>query len=168
MLIDIIEFLKDTFKYIVIIGVIVLIRMFVLSTTSVVGTSMDPTLKEEEILIVETITPKLNKHKRFEIAIVKYTNPKSIIKRIIGLPGEKVTYKDNILYINDHKVEESFTKAGEVKDLEITLKEDEYYVIGDNRAASTDSRVFGPIKKEDITGKAILRIWPLNKLKIVK
>ena len=168
MLIDIIEFLKDTFKYIVIIGVIVLIRMFVLSTTSVVGTYMDPTLKEEEILIVETITHKLNKHKRFEIAIVKYTNPKSIIKRIIGLPGEKVTYKDNILYINDHKVEESFTTAGEVKDLEITLKEDEYYVIGDNRAASTDSRVFGPIKKEDITGKAILRIWPLNKLKIVK
>ncbi len=168
MMIEFIEFLKDMFKYFVIIGIIVLIRIFVLSTTGVVGTSMNPTLIEEEILLVETVTPKLNKHKRFEVAIIKYTRPKTIIKRIIGLPGEKVTYKDNILYINDVKTEESFTKAGTVKDLEVTLKEDEFFVVGDNRDDSTDSRSFGAIKKSNITGKAILRIWPLNKIRIIK
>lgn len=158
-----IEFIKDTFKYILIIGILILIRIFILTSTQVVGDSMIPNLANGDFMLVEQLSSRLNSIKRFDIVVIKYSSPSYLIKRVIGLPGEKVKFINNNLYVNDYKVEEEFKKAGNTENFEITLAPETYFIMGDNRNDSEDSRTFGPIEKKDIIGKVFFTLYPLNK-----
>lgn len=162
------EFLKDTFKYIIIIAILVLIRIFVLTSAQVVGDSMIPTLSNGDFMFVEQISNKLNSLKRFDIVVVKYDRPSYLIKRIVGLPGEKIKFINNELYIDDYKVEENFGRRGYTEDFEIILDDNSYFVMGDNREDSGDSRTIGPIDKKDIKGKLFLRLYPFKKIGLIK
>lgn len=164
---ELIEFFKDIFKYIVIIAVIILIRIFVLTTTSVVGPSMEPNLYDKNILLVDQLTPRFSEYERFDVVVFEHS-PSYLIKRVIGLPGEKIEYRDNKLYVNEKLVEEQFEINGTTEDFgPLVVPANNYFLLGDNRIDSTDSRDFGPIEKEKIIGKPFFCIWPFNKLQIV-
>lgn len=162
--------LKNIIPYVVIVIVVVLFRVFIATPIQVVGSSMYPTLKSDEILILNKISK--NKLKRFDIVVIKY-NSETIIKRIIGLPGEKIEYIDNVLYVNGEIVDEPFEHE-DTNDFSLSeissesVPEDSYFVVGDNRGISMDSRIIGFIDKKDILGKASLRLFPINKLGIIK
>ncbi len=163
MWVTIVETIKDLFKYIVVILVIILLRIFVLTTTEVIGPSMLPTYTDGNIVLINQVAYKFSNANRFDIVVFKYTSPSHLIKRVIGLPGETIKYVNDELYINGEKVNEDFAHLGNVLDFEIKVSEDSYFVIGDNRDDSKDSRSFGEIKKEDIIGSPFLVIWPWKK-----
>lgn len=150
---------------------------FVGQRTEVSGSSMENTLSHADNLIVDKITYRFKEPERFDIIVfpVAYETETYYIKRIIGLPGETVRIDtEGTIYINEEILEESYGKAviadpGRAEE-GITLGEDEYFVLGDNRNDSVDSRTeaVGNIKKENIVGRAWIRIWPLNKFGILK
>lgn len=170
------EFIKDTFKYIVLVVVILVIAIYVVGLQQVVGPSMSPTLKNNDILILDKIIYRFKDVERGDVISLYYADTKYLIKRVIGLPGEYVEYKNNILYVNGKQIEESYLDGVTTNDFSIkelgydTIPEDMYLVLGDNREDSLDSRdpKVGLIKNSDILGKVRFRIWPLNKIKIVK
>ncbi len=169
---DIKEFFKDTIKYLIIIGIILFIMLFVFSVTTVVGDSMHPTLKDGEVLILNKFKYKFSDIKREDIISLKYADTKYLIKRVIGLPGDKIEIISNKLYINGIQYPENYlSKDLNYKDFKLSdlgyevIPEDMYLVLGDNREISLDSRKIGLIKKTDINGKISFRFWPLNKLK---
>lgn len=169
---DIKEFLKDSLKYIIMILIILIIVIYIVSFQQVIGPSMSPTLKEGDVLIVNKIIYKFREIKRNEVVVLKY-DEKLLIKRIVGLPNEHIAYNNNVMYVNGDPVKEEFidttTDYFDIKELGYDVIPEGYYlVLGDNRNNSMDGRNFGLIKKEDIIGKAWIRLWPLNKLKIVK
>ena len=153
----------DIASMIIIILIIIFIKNFIFTNVMVHGVSMYDTLHDKDIMVLNIIGPKLNGYKRFDIVVIK-TKDTKIIKRVIGLPGETVEYKDNKLYINGKKVKDNHGtyKTGDIE--EIKLGKDEYYVLGDNRTDSADSRVIGPVKKSKIMGKASLTIFPFNRI----
>lgn len=160
------KIIKENYSYVLIIIVILLIRTYIVTPIRVNGTSMYPTLKQNEIMILNKIGLKSGID-RFDIVVVKTDNNR-IIKRVIGLPGESVMYEDGKLYINGKYVEDSYSLS-ETKDFDnIVLKEDEYFVLGDNREVSKDSRIIGPVNKEQILGKTRLVIFPFTKIRIEK
>ena len=163
--------IKEIFSYIVIILAVILFRTFLYSPIRVTGDSMIPTLYDGDIMILNKIGYRINGLNRFDIVVVKYQNEK-IIKRVIGLPGDYVEYKDDILYINDKKVEETYkrdiTNDFSLESLGYTvIPEDKYLVLGDNRGISKDSRIIGLVNKDDIQGYTNLIIFPFNKIKKV-
>lgn len=165
------KFLKELYPYIVIVVVVVLFRTFIATPVRVDGSSMYSTLKNGEILILN----KLNKsYERFDIVVidVEIDGKKSkLVKRIIGLPGESIEYKDNELYINGVVIDDVASartddfSLNEIYNIE-KLPDDYYFVMGDNRNYSRDSRdnTVGIIKKDDIVGTTTLRIFPFNKI----
>jgi signal peptidase I len=167
-MLEIIEFFKDTFKLFIVIAIIVLIRIYVLTTTEVVGDSMLPTLKNNNIMLVNQLSARFNKIDRFDIIVFKYGTPSYLIKRVIGLPGETIEYKDNELYINGEKKEFNFNTLGQTEDFKEVLGSDEYFVMGDNRENSSDSRKFGSIKKDRIIGTPFFVILPVKEVGIKK
>ena len=157
----------DIVSMILIILIIIFIKKFVFTNIMVHGPSMLDTLHDKDIMILDIIGPKLNGYKRFDIIVIK-TKDTKIIKRVIGLPGETVEYKDNQLYINGKKVKDKYGN-GETDDIEkVKLGKDEYYVLGDNRGISADSRVYGPFKKKSIMGKATFTFFPFNRIGVKK
>ncbi|MCI8544187.1 MAG: signal peptidase I [Lachnospiraceae bacterium] len=156
-----------------------LVITFVGQRTEVDGSSMEPMLSDMDNLIVDKITYRFADPKRFDIIVFPFKQQENTfyIKRIIGLPGEtvQIDVQGNI-YINGEVLEESYGR--EVISPEhvgiaidpIVLGEDEYFVMGDNRNNSMDSRaeIIGNIKREDIVGRAWIRIWPLSKFGILK
>jgi signal peptidase I len=168
MICGIIEFIKDMLKYIIVIAVIILIRIYVLTTAEVIGTSMEPNYNEGNIMLVEQVSPHFGDYKRFDVIVIKYSNPRYIIKRVIGLPGDTIRYSDNSLYINNELVDEPFNIKGTTEDLEMTVSDNSYYVLGDNRGDSTDSRYFGLVSQNDIIGKPFLTVWPFSQIKVAK
>lgn len=164
---------KEILPYIIVIVAVILLRQFIITPIQVVGTSMNPNLVDGELMLLNKITYKFNDIERFDIVVVDYdTEP--LIKRVIGLPGEKVEYKDNKLYINDKLVKENFKTNGKTDDYSITkegyktIPENMYFVVGDNRINSADSRIIGLIDKDIIIGKANFVLFPFNKFGIVK
>lgn len=121
---------------------------------------MNKTFNNGDILVLY----KLSKIERFDVVVLtEADNNEKIIKRVIGMPGDSVAIKDGNIYINDEKIEDKYA-YGVTSDYErITLDDDEYFILGDNRLISKDSRYFGPIKGEDIKGKVIFRIFPFSK-----
>ena len=164
---DIKEFLKDALKYIIAIAVILIVAIYVVSFQEVIGPSMNNTLKSGDITVVNKLVFRLRNIKRNEIVSLK-KDDKIMVKRIIGLPGEHIEYKDNILYVDGKKISDS--RSSSTKDFESigyeTIPKDMYLVLGDNRTNSSDSRTFGLVKKSDIIGKVNIRIYPFNKIKI--
>lgn len=173
---EISEFVKDTFKYLVVIVLVLVIMIYVVSLQQVVGPSMSKTLNNKDIIIIDKLSYRFSEPKRFDIISFEYAETKYLIKRIIGLPGEHIKYVDGILYINDIKYEDKnllneITDDFDIKSLGFdVIPDDMYLVLGDNRTNSLDgrSKKVGLIRKEDIIGKSLIRIWPLNGIKVIK
>lgn len=149
---------------------------FVGHRTRVDGMSMYPTLSDGDHLIVDKLTYQFSDPKRFDIIVFpfRYQEDTYYVKRIVGLPGETVQIADGVLYINGTALEEDYgreaiEKGGLASD-PITLGEDEYFVLGDNRNDGTDSREpsVGNIDRESIIGKVRIRIWPLSGFGLVE
>ena len=169
---------KFNFAYMVIICLIVakLLTSFVFISVMVDGSSMSPTLTNGDKAITDGLFYKLTGIDRFDIVIFEEKGyDERLVKRVIGLPGDKVEYKDNVLYINGEIVEEEFlsdninTNDFSLNDLGYdVIPEDMYLVLGDNRENSLDSRDIGLITKKSLLGKVNIRIWPINKIRYVK
>ena len=143
---------------------------YVLQRTVVSGSSMLDTLHDGESMLVEKVSYRFKGPSRFDI-IVFYPYGRDdkedyYVKRVIGLPGETIQIKGKDIYINGEILEENYGKdpiSDEGIAIEpITLADDEFFVLGDNREISEDSRIFGPVKKSDIEGHAVIRIYPLD------
>ncbi|MEG1647671.1 MAG: signal peptidase I [Bacilli bacterium] len=173
---DIKEFIKDTSKYIIIALMVLVIMLYIISLQQVVGPSMFPTLNNNDVILIDKISYRFSNPKRNEIISFQYAETKYLIKRIIGLPGEHISYKDGILYIDGDGYTEKSLLSEKTLDFDIkelgfdTIPNDMYLVLGDNRGNSLDSRSkkVGLINKKDIIGKILIKIWPLNQAKIVK
>ena len=172
---------KDTILgYVVWVGAVVLLAWFLITfvaqRTDVNGTSMVPTLEDGDQLICDKISYRFRDPERFDIIIFPYQYQKNtyFIKRVIGLPGEtvRIDYDGNI-YINGEILNEKYglekTAYPGIAEQEITLGDDEYFVLGDNRNVSEDSRYpdVGLIKRKDIIGRAWLRIYPFSKFGLI-
>ena len=147
-----------------------IVRNYIAEGVTVDGASMQNTLYNNERLFVEKISVRLDRIERFDIITFDPQNGVDDywVKRIIGLPGETVQIIGEDIYINGEVLKENYGKDP-IDDPGIfeeayTLAEDEYFVLGDNRQNSTDSRVVGPIKKDVIEGKPIFRFWPLDRI----
>lgn len=172
---DVKEFCIDTSKYIFTIFVVIFIIVYVATVQQVVGSSMSPTFENKDILILNKLHYRFFDIKRFDVVSLEYDDTKYLIKRVIGLPGDKIEYKNNVLYINGEAYEEEFLNDDVItNDFSITdlgyevIPEDMYLVLGDNRGDSLDSRDIGLITRKDILGKVNIRIWPINKIRFVK
>ena len=174
----IVKELLDTSIYLLVVLVLTyLVITFVGQRTQVSGSSMETTLSDEDNLIVDKISYRFSEPKRFDIIVFpfEYEEDTYYIKRIIGMPGERVQIDgEGNIYIDGEVLEESYGREimespGRAWD-EITLAEDEYFVLGDNRNHSSDSRdpSVGNIKRKDIIGRAFLRIWPFEKFGILR
>ena len=163
---------KDIMWYVLIIVAAILIKLFVFSPIRVNGTSMSPTLEDGDIMILNEIGYHLHGVDRFDIAVAKIDGEK-LIKRVIGLPGETVEYKDGKLYINGEIVVENFTH-GDTEDFSLSqlsvekIPDNYYFLVGDNRGNSKDSRTIGLVHKSKIIGKAKLIIYPFSRTNTVQ
>ena len=173
--------------------IIVPIRIFLLQPFFVQGASMEPNFEDNEYLIITELgykqtEVKIGSNKIFKVnsfkdierqtvLVFRYPNDRNkyFIKRVIGLPNERVEIKNGVVKIynrenpNGFILDESAYLAKTVEtmgDLSMQLNEDQYFVMGDNRRFSSDSRAWGPISKADVIGKVLLRAWPVNNLEI--
>ena len=160
------KWLKENLLFTILLLIIIIIRIFFYSPIRVNGSSMYPTLQDKEFMILNKIGLQKGIN-RFDIVVVE-SNGKYIIKRVIGLPGESVMYSDNKLYINGKAIEDNYSKSETENFENVILKENEYFVMGDNREVSKDSRVIGPVNIKNIKGKTNLVIFPFNKIGIVE
>jgi len=171
---------KELVSMLIYVGVVLLLTFLVVryvgQRTQVSGSSMYPTLHDNDNLIVDKLTYRFTDPERYDIIVFPYQYKEETyyIKRIIGLPGETVQIKDGVIYINGKILEEEYGREAMQRSglaaEEIQLGEDEYFVLGDNRNASSDSREpsVGNIKRENIIGRAFIRIWPFNRFGILK
>jgi len=159
------KIIKEIIPYIVIVLVVVLIRTFIITPVRVDGDSMKNTLKNGDILLLY----KLGSINRLDIIVLdEEKDNEKIIKRVIGLPGETVAIKKGKIYINDKVIDDEYA-YGETSDYDkVTLEDDEYFILGDNRLISKDSRYFGPIKKSEKKGKIVFRLFPFTKIGTVQ
>ena len=158
---NILEFLKNNLLYIIVLIIAILVKVLVVSPIRVNGSSMNDTLFDKDIMILDKISYKFSSIKRFDIVVLK-NHDEYLIKRVIGLPDDYIEYKDNKLYINGKYVKEEF-KRKKQDDLVFKVPKDKYYVLGDNRNNSLDSRYFGAIKKDELLGKTSLVIYPFKR-----
>lgn len=167
-------FILETIKIVIIALLIVVpIRYFIFQPFLVRGQSMEPTFEHGDYLIIDEISYRFRDPQRGEVVIFKYPrNPSQrYIKRIIGLPGETIEIKEGEISIfsngKEKILDESYYLPSNIStpgDLKINLDENEYFVLGDNRYASSDSRRWGPLPREDIIGRVFLRLWPVTAL----
>ena len=169
------NFLKEIVKFTLIALVIVVpIRLWIAQPFIVSGASMDPTFKSGQYLIVDQLTYHFNEPERGDVIIFRYPrDPKTFfIKRIIGLPGETVTFKDGKPTMTGPNLKEPVTldetyiaaNHKTADNFAITLRDNEYFVMGDNRAESSDSRYWGPLERKYIVGRPAVRLFPFTKI----
>lgn len=155
-------------------AIVIPIRYFLFQPFFVKGESMEPNFENGDYLIIDEISYRFSAPQRGEVIVFKYPQNESqlFIKRIIGLPGEKIEIKDNAIRITKKNGElidlkeasyipSSITTSGNI---DVVLNDNEYFVLGDNRNASYDSRRFGVVNKGEIIGKVFLRAWPFSSL----
>ncbi|MBP3038678.1 signal peptidase I [Bacillaceae bacterium Marseille-Q3522] len=172
---------KESFEWLkaLLIGLVLFlfIRTFFFSNYVVEGESMMPTLKEGNKLFVNKIGYQFSELHHFDVIVFRATEKDDYVKRIIGLPGDKIEYHNDQLYINDEKVAEPFLKKNQKSAVvdkftgDFTLKEltgeetvppNSLFVLGDNRLGSWDSRHFGFISIDQVVGKVNIRYWPVS------
>jgi signal peptidase I len=168
--------LLDWLKYILIAVLIgLLLVVFVIQRNSVIGDSMIPNLHGNDQLLVEKVSKFFHGIGYGDIITISTSDLKeheggpNIIKRVIGLPGDTIEIRDNSVWRNGQKIDESTylpagtkTEPRSMANIKIKLNSDEYYVMGDNREVSLDSRTFGPVPLEGIIGKVLLRFYPFD------
>ena len=161
--------IKEIIQQIIIALVLFFILIkFVLIPCEVDGTSMYPTLHEGDFGYSFIITRTMG-IKRFDIVVIKLEDDKDklLVKRVVGMPGEKMEYRDNKLYINGEYVEETFLGEGvHTSDFETVLGDDEYFCMGDNRSVSRDSRYYGSFKGNQIVSSHLFILKPLENMGI--
>ncbi|MDF2556748.1 MAG: lepB [Bacillales bacterium] len=176
---------KEVRDWIIALGVAIiaalLIRTFLFAPVLVDGQSMMPTLHDQNRMIVNKIGYIVGEPKRGDIVVFHATQDRDYIKRVIGLPGDTIEYKDDVLFINGKEVKEPYLDKYKSQIDEGTLTDNfslealhgmkkipkgEYWLMGDNRRFSQDSRHLGPIKRDKILGKTSLVFWPLNEFRI--
>lgn len=173
---EITEFLKDASGYIITFILIAIIIMFFINFVPVVGNSMDPAISDGQVVVTSKVANLFAKIDRFDIVVFSKGNNK-YIKRVVGLPKEKISYKNNFLYVGTQGYkEENLKKDTVTADFEFedicsiekcsdgVIPEDYYLVLGDNRENSIDSRdsSIGLISRKEIIGKIYFRVWPLG------
>ena len=171
---------REIINTVIYLAVVVLLAWFIIAfimqRTSVEGNSMYPTLSDGDQLFIEKVSYRFSDPDRFDIIVFEVPNREGVhyIKRVIGLPGETVQIKDGVIYINGSPLEENYgrevmERAGRASQ-PITLGEDEFFVLGDNRNDSLDSREesVGNVHKSQILGHAFVRFWPLGDFTFLK
>ena len=157
--------------------IVFFIRYFIIQPFFVVGASMEPNFESGDYLIVDELSYFLRQPKRGEVVIFHPPSKPGdyYIKRIIGLPGEEVMIRDGKVYFRNNNVsewvslDENYQVSGYTDgELSKSLGQDEYFVLGDHRSASSDSRYFGPVSKKSIIGRALLRGFPFNKITLFR
>ncbi len=162
------------------VGIFFFVYLLIMRPHKIKGQSMQPNYPDGEYLLTEKVTYYTNSPGRGDVVVL--TPPPTVsetdefIKRIIGLPGEKVMVKGGRVYINDKQIQESYlastvyTNPGDflAEGQEYTVPSGKYFVMGDNRTNCSDSRYWGPITKSEITGRAWVIYWPLNKTGVVQ
>lgn len=160
--------IKDIVSIVVVIIIALIIKIYIFSPVKVNGNSMVPTLNDGDYMLLNEIGYRINGVKRFDI-VVANINGEMLIKRVIGLPGEKIEYAYNKLYVNGENVVENFkhddTDDFSFDELEAkVVPENHYFLVGDNRGNSKDSRVVGFIPANKIMGKTNFIIYPFNRI----
>ncbi len=147
-----------------------LIHLFLAQATRVYGQSMEPTLHTNDRVIVEKITYRFRPPQRGDVVVVRVRGrSQPLIKRIVGLPGETIAIHDGRVYIDGQPLDEPYLARPTHGFLPPTrIPPLHYFVLGDNRDASSDSRSFGPVSKDDIVGRAIFRYWPPTQIGLVR
>ncbi len=167
------SFIKETVTYAAIaLFIVIPIRMWVAQPFVVNGASMDSTFADGEYLVVDEISYRFNEPQRGDVLIFKYPEDPSkyFIKRLIGLPGETVIVKNDVVTIVNKEnptgviLKETYIHSPSFLTRTMTLSADEYFVMGDNRGVSSDSRVWGPLPKNDLIGRPLVRLLPLSKI----
>ncbi len=162
---------------VVALAISVVLYLFFMTPHEVVGTSMVPNFQNGEHLIANKVLYKFADPVRGDVVIFKYSETQDFIKRVIGLPGDTVSLRDGRFYVNNQLLDESsyldpsvYTSGAEAlrEGETLPIQEGYYFVVGDNRPHSSDSRVFGAVPREDIKGKAWLVYFPFNNFRIVK
>src|SRR3989338_3819489 len=152
------EGVGEILKFVLIVAIIVVpFRIFIAQPYVVEGSSMDPTFKDGDYLIVDQLSKRFGDPARGDVIIMRYPRDPSkfFIKCLIAFPGETVFIKAGKVYIQDVLLDEPYVKFSKNENFELTLKEGEYFVMGYNRAGSSDSRIWGPLPKEDIVGEPL-------------
>jgi len=174
------NFTWEILKIVIIaLAIIIPIRYFLIQPFFVNGASMDPNFLDGDYLIIDEISYRFNEPQREDVIIFRYPLDPSqfFIKRVIGLPNEIVKIEDGKVFIYSEEtlderiildesayLEDSYTPGN----LEIALEEDEYFVLGDNRMSSSDSRKWGELDKKYIIGRAWIRAWPVDRLGVLE
>ncbi|OGB63600.1 signal peptidase I [candidate division CPR3 bacterium GWF2_35_18] len=179
------EFFLDLAEtFIIAIGLFIIIYNFLVQPNSVIGSSMEPNFEDGEYILTDRLSYRLREPKRGEVVVFKYPKDETLdyIKRIIALPGERVLIENNTVTIfngqnpKGFKLDESYladyidTQGGIIfpEGKETVVPNDAYFVMGDNRPRSSDSRSWGTVPKTDLIGRVIFRYWPFDKLGLVK
>lgn len=167
--------LREWLHFFLLLAVVLILKIYIVTPVSVDGDSMYPTLYDNDYMILDKISYRFKKIERGDIVVLDYKKDK-LVKRIIALPGETVSTENGKLYINGKLYEEKYLPKDieqyDFKFIDITgktkLDKDEYFVMGDNRPFSLDSRRLGPIKKKQIEGKVKLTLLPFTRIGIKK
>ncbi len=172
-------FVFELMKIVIICLVIIIpVRHFLIQPFYVKGASMEPSFYNKEYLIIDEISYRFNEPERGDVVVFRYPrNPQEFfIKRLIGLPGESVQIKDNKIIIFNKENKDGFVlsegyllenmQTYSSSEEVVELGDDEIFVLGDNRNASKDSRVFGPVNESFVVGKVLLRGWPFDRIDV--
>ncbi|KKP63792.1 MAG: Signal peptidase I [candidate division WS6 bacterium GW2011_GWE1_34_7] len=155
----------------------IVLYLFIMTPHEVVGNSMHPTYKNGEFLMANKISYKFSIPQRGDVIIFKYSETQDFIKRVVGIEGDEVMIKDGKIYINGALLDESSYLADTVvtnggsyihEGQTVTVGENQYFVCGDNRTNSSDSREFGPVDKSKIKGKAWIVFFPFDEFRLVQ
>lgn len=171
------NFLWEVIKVVVIsLAIIIPVRYFLIQPFYVKGSSMEPNFHDYEYLIIDELTYRFNDPVRGDVVVLNDPRDHSqyFIKRIVGLPGDEVRIEDGDVQINGVNLDEtSYLDEDVVTDSALgertfTVEENEYFVMGDNRPASYDSRRFGPVSEDDFVGRVWIRAWPFDRFTVFK
>ncbi len=164
------ESILSTFKEIfqtalISLAIFLFVYIFLVQPHRVKGESMSPNFEDGELLLTEKVSYRFSDPKRGDIVVFQAPVGMDVdfIKRIVGLPGETVEIKNGAVFINGDKLDEPYMKVQVQGDEEVKLDGEQYFVMGDNRGASSDSRVFGPIKRGSLRGRVWFVYWPILK-----
>lgn len=162
---------------VVALSVFVVVYLFLVQPHQVKGASMDPTFHDGEYILTDKISYRFNQPQRGDVIVFKAPrNPDfDYIKRILGVPGDKILILDGTVYVNNQKLDEKYIESDTVilpgqyikEGQEVSLSDGEYFVLGDNRSHSSDSRQWGTVPKKDIIGRAFFRYWPFTKFGLI-